>query len=134
MIINKGKLVALDETDKITGNAEENQHISIKGDYKALSEELNGCEVIESVSVTAYDDDNMTAELDVNGVHGSDIRSEIFRACVKCGAELLMMKPAGKTLEDIFMQVVNGSYENREIENKANADSDVSAHKEEAKI
>jgi hypothetical protein len=38
---------------------------------------------------------------------------------VKSGVELLMIKPATPSLEDVFMQVINGSYENREIETRA---------------
>jgi hypothetical protein len=52
-----------------------------------------------------------------------DVREQVFLTLVKTGVELLMMKPATRTLEDIFMQVINGNYENSEIENKANINS-----------
>lgn len=113
MVINKGRLVDIADEDIVSQEGgSHRQLLLVKGDAAAAVDALRRNSAIESVSVNNTDEKEGTAELLAVGKAGSDIRREIFLTMVESGIELLMLKPAQRTLEDIFMQVINGEYEN----------------------
>jgi ABC-2 type transport system ATP-binding protein len=118
MIINKGKLVALEDAQSISeGGRNDKQVVTLRGDYPTAINALLGNAIIENVSMQEENREKLQATVLVEGK--GDIREQIFLTLVKSGVELLMIKPATPSLEDVFMQVINGSYENKEIEMRA---------------
>ncbi len=118
MIINKGKLVALEDAQSISeGGRNDKQVVTLRGDYPTAINALLGNAIIENVSMQEENREKLQATVLVEGK--GDIREQIFLTLVKSGVELLMIKPATPSLEDVFMQVINGSYENKEIETRA---------------
>lgn len=114
IIINKGKMVtegsARELSDKIAGNR-------VKAELKGGESEINIClEGIESIkSFTLSKKTDSTFEAVCEGAEGVDIREDIFKALAAQGIVILEMKAVDLSLEDIFIKVISGSYEEEEV-------------------
>lgn len=109
IIINKGKLITSDTTsdlsDKITGNR---VLLDIIANKDEAENAINALECVKSTEAVKKDD---TLELVIEGKEGIDIREDLFRLCSEKGFVILVMKPVDVSLEDIFIKVVNGDYD-----------------------
>ena len=104
MIINKGKIVAMDTPANLmkqlkTGS---NLVIEIKGDGEKIKNSLSNVDTVQSVTYRKKDDAN---EFYVNGNGEKDIREAVFNCIVKDNYILREMKRQTITLEEIFHQV-----------------------------
>lgn len=111
MIINNGKIVASDTTENLEEGAAENiQLIRIKGDILAALDIIRGCEGVNSAETEPCEEKGCT-EVRIYAQKDVDVRAEIVRQLTEKGIDVLMLKSAALTLEDVFIKVVNGEYD-----------------------
>lgn len=96
IIIDKGKIVADEESSKITGPEEEMQTILVEFDKKITSDLLNR---IPGIDKTLNTEGNTWL---IQAAAGKDIRETIFEFAVSSGLKVLLLQKRGKKLEDIF--------------------------------
>jgi ABC-2 type transport system ATP-binding protein len=104
IIINKGKLVAMDTPGNLTSRLRGGATINLEargpfGQIKAGLERLPGVLNIKG------EDGNETHRFVVETDKGRDVREEIFRAFVENRWVLLEMKKEAVTLEEVFHQI-----------------------------
>lgn len=123
MIINNGKIVASDTTENLEEGAAENiQLIRINGDILTALDIIRGCEGVNSAETEPCEEKGCT-EVRIYAQKDVDVRAEIIRQLTEKGIDVLMLKSAALTLEDVFIKVVNGEYdaptaeENRQTDN-----------------
>lgn len=124
MIINNGKIVASDTTENLEEGAAENiQLIRIRGDILAALDIIRGCEGVNSAETESCEEKGCT-EVRIYAQKDVDVRAEIIRQLTEKGIDVLMLKSAALTLEDVFIKVVNGEYDApAATENKQTDDS-----------
>ena len=112
IIINKGKIVADEQTDNITRAVNNNRRFQLKicGPQKEVLAMLKSKPgVIYAEQLTARDGDayiyNIESEADV------DIRKSLFYTLSDRNWPLVGMEPLGMSLEDIFVAIVDQSSE-----------------------
>lgn len=116
IIINKGKIVASDSTEELMSMAGNSAQLAtIKGDPYRAVEKLREWSAISSV-IIENDNNDGTYDLKVMGNEGSDIREIIFATMAEEHIPLLMLKPLTSGLEEVFLKVINGSFENAPVE------------------
>ena len=111
IIINQGKIVASDTTDGLAGRADNHvQQVSFKGSLEKALSSLNQWSVIKDIS-SVDEKENSVYTINVSGEQGTDIREIIFASFAQAEIPVLMLKPASDSLEDAFINVVNGAYD-----------------------
>ncbi len=106
-IISKGKLVANDTTENLLEKVEKNHReleILLRGDAEAASGLLKQVDFIEEIE-TAEGKEEDTTLLKVKTAADTDIRNQIIKILVEANVELLEIRSAGKSLEDIFLEL-----------------------------
>ena len=82
---------------------------------------LNQWSAIKDISIVD-EKENSVYTINVSGEQGTDIREIIFASFAQAEIPVLMLKPVSDSLEDAFINVVNGAYDevitesNEEIE------------------
>lgn len=100
IIIDKGKIVADEESAKISSPEEEIfQTIMVEFDKKITSDLLNR---IPGISKTVNTEGNIWL---IQAPAGKDIREDIFEFAVSSGLKVLLMQKKGKKLEDVFREL-----------------------------
>lgn len=114
IIINKGKIVASDSTEELMNRAGNSaQLVTIKGDpYRAVTKLMEW----SAVETATLDKDNGDGTYDINvyGCDGSDIREIIFATMAEERISVLMLRPLSSGLEEVFLDVIKGNYDNPE--------------------
>lgn len=114
IIINKGKIVASDSTEELMNRAGNSaQLVTIKGDpYRAVTKLMEW----SAVETATLDKDNGDGTYDINvyGCDGSDIREIIFATMAEERISVLMLRPLSSGLEEVFLNVIKGNYDNPE--------------------
>jgi ABC-2 type transport system ATP-binding protein len=111
VIINKGRVVAVDTPDNLTGRLEGAQALYVQVDLDA-----QGAAAIDHVSaafrkiagvtnVTVADQRQTLAGFEVECQRDHDIRRDLARAVVSSGWGLLELRPLRMSLEEIFLQL-----------------------------
>ena len=106
-IISKGKLVANDTTENLLEKVEKNHReleILLRGDAEAASGLLKQVDFIEEIE-TAEGKEEDTTLLKVKTAADTDIRNQIIKILVEANVELLEIRSAGKSLEDIVLEL-----------------------------
>ena len=109
LIISKGKLVANDTTENLLEKVEKNHReleILLRGDAEAASGLLKQVDFIEEIE-TAEGKEEDTTLLKVKTAADTDIRNQIIKILVEANVELLEIRSAGKSLEDIFLELTD---------------------------
>ena len=126
MIINKGKLVVSDTVENLP------KHLNAKNTCKLLlkaSEEQARdmhLSLEETVSVIFEEAEDGFIRMEIETAADKDIREEIFYACAKRNLPIYEMTIASKNLEDIFLELTQGTEENNENETDKEETDDVS--------
>ncbi|MCL2461301.1 MAG: ABC transporter ATP-binding protein [Defluviitaleaceae bacterium] len=109
MIINKGKIVASDTTERLSSSLTSGRQVSVRvrGDVNKILRALKDYPVIKGTKQEGSREPGtidfvLTADDDV------DIREAVFSCMSKNGFPILQMKPMDMTLEEIFLQVTSG--------------------------
>ncbi len=108
-IISEGKLVASDTTEHLLKQVEDGgreMKVLVRGDGEAAKELLLADDLVEDV-LTCPGGEEDTANLMIRAAAKEDIRSHVIKTLVDGGVFVLEAASAGKTLEDIFLELTN---------------------------
>jgi ABC-2 type transport system ATP-binding protein len=105
VIINNGKVVAIDTPENLKATLAGGNLVQVEflGDAVRVREALAGVEHIKAVQTQSGP--GSATQLLVEVESGSDQRASVARAVVQSGADLLELKLAGPSLEDIFLRL-----------------------------
>ncbi|MFV0504589.1 MAG: ABC transporter ATP-binding protein [Lachnospirales bacterium] len=106
MIINNGKMVAVDTPDNLAAklNTGSETLVRIKGDKNLAREKLLNISFIEDVKDIGSLEEG-TYDLVIKGEEGIDIRESVSKTLISNSIALLMIKPQDLSLEKIFLQI-----------------------------
>ena len=104
VIINKGKVVAVDTPANLTQQWGKGARISleVKGPGEAIKEALEKAPGVKSVK---WEGKAGTNRYRVSGRKERDIREEVSRAITGAGGVILEMRPEAVSLEDVFVHI-----------------------------
>lgn len=118
MIINKGKIVATDTTEGLSGRADNStQLITVRGNGSEICQNLMEWAHIENALIESDNGDG-TYDIRVEGEKGIDIREIINKALSEKNIPLLMLRPVALNLEEAFLKVINGELEDMNVKNQ----------------
>ena len=125
MIIHHGKLIAAgtpkELEEQMRGSATE---LLVKSDNPdAVKDVLKSVDGVKSVTGTMTAVQNELSVI-IEPVDNRDLREDIFYACSKADCPLLMMRPSGVSLENIFLQLTS---DNTQQANPTAADDQAAA-------
>jgi ABC-2 type transport system ATP-binding protein len=105
VIINKGKIVAIDTPEKLTTQLKGGQRVRVEAaaPQKDLSELLRAIPGAEQVQVESAKDGRVVATVEAQ--QGKDIRSAVAAKIVEKGWPLLELRGVSLSLEEIFLQL-----------------------------
>ena len=138
IIINKGKIVAIDTPENLENKVVQNNAIYVtvedpENKMENIKEKLNSVIDIEFI----VENEDKTKKYIIKGEKDVDLRKEIFETFAKEGITIFEMKKADATLEDAFMKLINDSSElnkddnKKEIEDNENKKDDKEENKKE---
>ena len=109
IIINKGKIVAVDTPENLENKVSNNNMIYVTVEDKdnkieSVKEKVQGIEIIELIK----NNEDGTKEYVIETAKDTDIRKEIFAELAKENITIFEMKKADSTLEDAFMKLIEG--------------------------
>ena len=106
VIINQGRVVAVDTPDNLTSRLGGAVTIRLTVDTMG-ADPIPALRAVEGVfSVATTDTGNGAHLLDVQSVQGADIRRELANTVVSNGWGLLELSPLKMSLEDIFLELI----------------------------
>lgn len=116
VIINKGKISAIDTPANLTKQLKGGERVKIvvRGEADGLHSALEKVEGTRAVAVEPLDEDSLAATIDSE--LGVDLRGKIAASVVGGGLELLELRSVSLSLEEIFMQLTT---EEKPTEEKA---------------
>ncbi len=105
VIINKGRVVAVDTPDNLTRRLQgvETIYVQVDAGGADLTDALSRVPGVTAVHAAERHGD--AAAYEVESVRGQDIRRDLARAVVSGGWGLLELRPLRMSLEEIFLQV-----------------------------
>lgn len=108
MIINKGKIVAVDTPDNLGNKLSRgaNTIVRIKGDKDKAINIIKNISFVSKVEPLKSEEEG-TFDIAVIGQEEVDIREMVSIALVNNNIPLLMLKPKDVNLESIFLQITN---------------------------
>lgn len=111
VIINDGRLVAVDTTKNLTDSLQGSRRVVLKvagpnGEVVSAIKRITGIKSVETVKEQADSSINNVTEYRVDFEKGRDARSEIPVAVVGAGWQLLEMRSVEMSLEDVFVKLV----------------------------
>lgn len=105
IIINKGKIVAIDKTENLSAALQNSRRyfIKVEGPYEEV---VNSVKEIEGVTnVEAEVDSDNTIKLTVESSADKDVRKDMFFAFAKKGFPILELKMLNYSLEEVFLEL-----------------------------
>ena len=107
VIINKGRVVAVDTPENLTGRLRGSETIRVQLDAQGAGETavVQAATVPNVSNVTAAPAENGLVTLEIQCEKGADVRSEVARAIVSNGWGLLELTSMRMSLEDIFLEL-----------------------------
>ncbi len=101
LIINKGKIVAEDTPENLQASLAGAQRVQIilRGQADRAVEEISGLAGVQNVILQG--EDKLEFQYDIQ----NDIRPNVVRAVIKAKLDMLEMRTASLSLEDIFLQL-----------------------------
>jgi ABC-2 type transport system ATP-binding protein len=105
VIINRGKIVAIDTPDALTERLHGAQTLFVEaqGPGDAIQSALRSLPGVVNVSVSGARD--LTNSFQVDSEKGLDVRRDVAAAIVRGGWGLLELRPVRMSLEDIFLSL-----------------------------
>ncbi len=105
VIINKGRVVAVDTPDNLTARLRGNETIflQVDGPEEELTNAIAQTPGVVGVRVAKRTD--VTLDLEVESTHGEDVRRQLANAVVSNGWGLLELRAARMSLEEIFLHL-----------------------------
>src|SRR5262249_37461831 len=120
VIINKGRIVAVDTTQNLTMQLKggERVHLQVKGSAEGLRDSIAAIEGVRNVEIKSDEGILVTAE--VESESGTDLRPLIASRVINKGFDLLELRAVNLSLEDIFMQLTTEEKAGGKANAKAN--------------
>ena len=121
VIINRGKLVANDTSDKLVQNLSGDHKLIVRaeGNPAEIKKLLSTIPNMQDVRINRENVEPGVSEFYLNAKEGNDIRREVSKRLASRNYPLLMMKSSELTLEEIFLKITTGDiYGNIDDENK----------------
>jgi ABC-2 type transport system ATP-binding protein len=105
VIINKGRVVAVDTPENLTGRLKgaETMYVQVDGPAEEAAAALGA--VAGVTRVVPADGRHAPGGFEVESTRGTDVRRELARTVVTRGWGLLELRPMRMSLEEIFLQV-----------------------------
>ncbi|MBI4477176.1 MAG: ABC transporter ATP-binding protein [Acidobacteria bacterium] len=105
VIINKGRVVAVDTPENLTGRlrGSETMYLEIDAGGQDVTSTLESVAGVTKVQVIGRQ--NGVAAIEIESVHGRDVRRELARAVVHQGWGLLELRPVKMSLEEVFLHL-----------------------------
>ncbi|WP_084295250.1 ABC transporter ATP-binding protein [Caldanaerobius polysaccharolyticus] len=106
IIINKGKIVAIDKTENLSNALQNSKRYSVHvaGPYGKVVDIINGLYGVKGVH-GEEDKENGIAKLEIEASVDRDIRKEMFFSLAKAGYPIMELRPVGYSLEEVFLQL-----------------------------
>jgi ABC-2 type transport system ATP-binding protein len=106
VIINKGKVVAIDTPDALTDRLRGGQALFViaQGPAADIQRALQNIGGVTRVSIADTRDSVATFEVDSD--KGADIRADVASSIVRSGWSLLELRPSRASLEDVFLKLM----------------------------
>lgn len=105
VIINKGRVVAVDTPDNLTARLRGSETMYVQVDGMGADGESTLSTIPGVVRVSVSDRRDGVTGYEVESEHGRDVRRELAAAVVGQGWGLLELRPMRMSLEEIFLQV-----------------------------
>ena len=105
VIINKGRVVAVDTPDNLTARLRGSETMYVQVDAMGADAETTLSSVPGVTRVSVSDRRETVAGYEVNSESGRDVRRELAATVVSRGWGLLELRPMRMSLEEIFLQV-----------------------------
>jgi ABC-2 type transport system ATP-binding protein len=106
VIINKGKVVAVDTPDNLTARLRGSETMYLQVDALGGSDPVTALSGIQGVTrVVESDRRDGAIGFEVDSETGRDVRRELARAVVSQGWGLLELRPMRMSLEDVFLSL-----------------------------
>lgn len=117
IIINKGKIVAIDTPENLENKVAQNNVVYVtvedpENKMDSIKEKLNNIKDIQFV----VENEDKTKKYIITAEQDVDLRKNIFEVLAKEEITIFEMKKADATLEDAFMQLINVAAEENPIE------------------
>jgi len=114
IIINKGKLIATDSVENLQTRARAGESVLVE--VASRNGNLNCPEVIDRLQkvagvsrVVSRETRDNSAVIEVEAQHNRAVRGDLARAIVEAGWDLNQLRPSAVSLEEIFLQLTEGS-------------------------
>ncbi len=104
VIINKGRVVAVDTPANLTGRLRGAETMFVQVDAARASDAAAALSKVPGV-VRVSPDDGVAGAFEVESETGRDVRRELAKAVVLGGHDLLELRPTRVSLEDIFLSL-----------------------------
>jgi ABC-2 type transport system ATP-binding protein len=113
IIINKGKIVAVDTPQNLMAQLSGGQwiHLEVDGRAEELPALLEAIPQVKSVSMGQIESNHHSVSVEIQGAE--DIRHVIARKVIDSGLELFHLSAQSMTLEDVFVELTT---EEKEVE------------------
>jgi ABC-2 type transport system ATP-binding protein len=105
VIINKGRVVAVDTPDNLTARLRGAETLYVQVDAGGIDAAEALAAVPGVIRVAAAETRGPAASYELESERGSDIRRDVARTIVTRGWGLLELRPMRMSLEDVFLQV-----------------------------
>ncbi len=105
VIINKGKVVAIDSPANLTSRLRGSETMYVQVDGGGPGAEATLSQVAGVTRVTSVDRHDGAIGYEVESVRGRDVRRELARTVIASGWGLLELRPVRMSLEDIFLSL-----------------------------
>ena len=135
IIINKGKIVAIDTPENLEKKVvDENAiHVTVEDLENKMEIIKEKLENIQEISLVKENEDG-TKKYMITAPEGIDLRKNIFEVFAKEGITIFEMKKVDATLEDAFMQLINSTEETEKTEENIEETTDDAEKQEDEKI
>jgi ABC-2 type transport system ATP-binding protein len=115
IIINKGKIVAIDTPNNLESKTEKESSIKLvvedeKDNIKNIAKNIKEIKTIELIK----QNEDGTKEYNITSKEKADIRKELFSKCANENVTILEITKIEKTLEDAFMKLIDDEKEEEE--------------------
>lgn len=138
IIINNGEILAEGTPENISleNNTSNKILLRIKGEKYEIENAFKNNNLIKNIDIV-NSCENDAYDISIESAENQDIRENIFYILSKNNLPILMMKSEALSLEEIFLKVINGEYnnnldveENNQIDNESDKEN-INENKEE---
>jgi ABC-2 type transport system ATP-binding protein len=106
VIINKGRVVAIDTPDNLTSRLRGSETMFVQVDAPPTDDVKRALEIVPGVTAVSVADNRGTASsYEVNSEAGRDVRRQLAGVIVTNGWGLLELRPLRMSLEEIFLHL-----------------------------